>query len=266
MSKKTENAKFAKEWCEQVESSEKWMSYVKKSVDKVLIRKGTLIHEDERRYVLHKSGSENTEIKVTKDKTYDVLLDLSFDEPNHNIAVLNFASYYKPGGGFMKGSFTQEESLCAMSGLYQVLSRLPVYEQRKKNKCVSSCYNDEIIYNTSVPYTLDIGSTKYPRTFDVVTCAAPNCNRITIADHKEYEDCINTRVEAIYLLPYLHGTDTLVLGSWGCGVFKNDPRTIAKAFMNVIEKYPNIYKKIVFACGSESNQWVFADELFCTSE
>lgn len=266
MSKKTKNAEFAKEWCNLVESSEKWMDYINKSINNTIVRKGTLVKEEERAYALCKSGSANTELKVTKDKTYNTLLDLSFEEGAHTICVLNFGAYYKPGGGFVKGSFAQEESLCSISGLYQILKSLPVYEQRVKSKDISSCYNDEIIYNANVPYTLDIGETKYHRTFDTITCSAPNCNRVTIADQKEYEVCIAKRAEAIYLLPYLQRIDTLILGSWGCGAFKNNPRVIAKAFMDVINKYPNIYNKIIFACGSEVNQWEFIDVLSSYSE
>ena len=257
MSKKTENAKFAKEWCKQVESSEKWMNYIKRSLDDVLIRKDVLITEDERKYIKTRVNTSTTEIMITSDKTHKTLVDLIENGVSYGIGVLNFASYYKPGGGFLKGSFTQEESLCAVSGLYHILSRLSVYECRRKSKDIAPCYNDEIIYSLSVPFTLEIGNTKHPRTVDVISCSPPNCKRITMADRADYEESIKKRIEAIYLLPYMQGVDTLILGAWGCGVFKNDPKVIARHFIDIMDKYPNIYDRVIFACGSNANQKIF---------
>ena len=42
-------------------------------------------------------------------------------------AVLNFASYKEPGGGFMAGSQAQEESFCHESFLYNVLRQFQYY-------------------------------------------------------------------------------------------------------------------------------------------
>ena len=39
-------------------------------------------------------------------------------------AVLNFASYSNPGGGFIRGMMAQEEALCWGGTMYNVLSRL----------------------------------------------------------------------------------------------------------------------------------------------
>lgn len=41
----------------------------------------------------------------------------------------------------------------------------------------------------------------------------------------------------------------MVLGAWGCGVFKNDPVQVAKVFNDCLkqEKFKNFFDEIVFA-------------------
>ena len=54
--------------------------------------------------------------------------------------------------------------------------------------------------------------------------------------------------------------ETLILGAWGCGVFKNDPQRIASMFWHVINELNNEYafkrtslKHIVFAIINDKN-------------
>ena len=62
-------------------------------------------------------------VTVTKSRTYEAAMRLSDTYPGRKIAVLNFASATKPGGGVINGSSAQEESLCRCSTLYPTLDR-----------------------------------------------------------------------------------------------------------------------------------------------
>ena len=66
-------------------------------------------------------------------------------------AVLNFASYKNPGGGFIIGSSTQEESLCHASFLYNVLSQFTesyyAWNNEHKNKAL---YTNRALYSPDV--------------------------------------------------------------------------------------------------------------------
>lgn len=42
-------------------------------------------------------------------------------------------------------------------------------------------------------------------------------------------------------------SDVLILGAWGCGVFKQDPYFVASKFMQVLTTEYNPYKYVVFA-------------------
>ena len=41
--------------------------------------------------------------------------------------------------------------------------------------------------------------------------------------------------------------DTLVLGAFGCGAFKNNPKVVAKAYKTALEVFPNVFERITFA-------------------
>lgn len=261
MSKKSENELFAKNWINKVNNDETWKSLVSNSINKTITRRDVLISSDEIAYC--KSNTHNIkpyEVKLTSMKTHEVIsnIDLSL---YGKTCVLNFASYFSAGGGFTKGSFNQEESLCSISGLYNVLSKLSIYDERSKYAYVPPEYTDEIVYSEDVPFTDELGECDNVMLLDVVSCPAPNCNRIKMADMSKYFNAIKTRTEAIYLLPYLHGCRTLILGAWGCGTLKNDVKVIAESFAKLCKEFPNLYKNVIFACGNSKIKDEFSVEL-----
>lgn len=54
----------------------------------------------------------------------------------------------------------------------------------------------------------------------------------------------------------LHKADILILGAWGCGVFGNDPRQVAKFFKNALTFYS--FEKIIFAIHDEKTANIFS--------
>ena len=92
---------------------------------------------------------------------------------------------------------------------------------------------------------------------DVISVAAPNMNRVSAEDMDAYYKAIKNRIEAIVCLPYINGCEVLILGAWGCGVFKNDPNVIAAAFKEAINKYGRVYKRIIFPLPNVKMKEVF---------
>lgn len=150
------------------------------------------------------------------------------------VAALNFASAKNPGGGFLTGAQAQEESLARSSALYASLLTAPEFYQAHRRH-PSNLYTDALIVSPDCPVFRDdvagLLPVPYPVTF--VTSAAPNAGAVAKSSPGEWDripDVPRRRAEAVLAAAHAHRCDGLVLGAWGCGVFRNDPAAVAGAF------------------------------------
>lgn len=168
-------------------------------------------------------------------------------------AVLNFASAKNPGGGFMGGAIAQEESLARSSSLYaSQIKDLTLYNFNKKNS--TFLYSDYMIYSPGVVFWMnDEGEfLESPVLVDVITSPAPNKGAMLQNGRKkeiaELEIVFKSRMDKVFALAKSKGVERLVLGAWGCGVFKNDYEHVAAYFAQLVaEKYGRSFKEIFFA-------------------
>jgi uncharacterized protein (TIGR02452 family) len=159
-------------------------------------------------------------------------------ETDSPVAVLNFASAKNPGGGFLNGSQAQEESLARSSALYASLQRAPQYYEshRSSRSCL---YSDAMILSPSCPIFRDDKGLflEKPLVATFITSAAPNAGAIATNSPEEsslIETTLFRRAEYVLALAADQNCRLLVLGAWGCGVFRNDPRMVAEAFFRHI--------------------------------
>ena len=150
------------------------------------------------------------------------------------IAVLNFASYKHPGGGFIKGSRAQEEALCQESFLYNVLKEFECnYYIENRNSLNGGLYRNRALYSPNVRFIRN-GETKI---CDVISCAAPN---FSVARNSVSRDTNNQalaeRVRFILETIKTEEVDVFIAGAFGCGVFQQDPRVLAQCFLNESKK------------------------------
>jgi uncharacterized protein (TIGR02452 family) len=169
------------------------------------------------------------------------------------VAALNFASAKNPGGGFLGGSQAQEESLARSSALYASLLRANgYYEHHRQSR--SLLYSDAIILSPDCPiFRTDDGALlEEPRLATFLTCASPNAGAISKNRPDELARIGATfrrRSDYILALAASRGYKSLVLGAWGCGVFRNDPQTVASVFANHLRsgQWAGRFQRIVFS-------------------
>lgn len=173
-------------------------------------------------------------------------------------AVLNFASAKNPGGGFIGGASAQEESLARSSSLYaSLIKNISMYEFNRSNK--TFLYSDYVIYSPEVVFWFDDNGNSFSRPIiiDIITSPAPNKGAMLqhnrIQELELLEDVFRKRINKILGLALHQNVECLILGAWGCGVFRNETEEVARLFKEVInENYANKFKKIVFAIYDQS--------------
>lgn len=182
-------------------------------------------------------------------------------EADKNVVCLNFASARNPGGGFLNGSEAQEESIARASGLYNCQLKAEAYYT--SNRASESClYTHHLIYSPNVPILKDeegefLQDLVYT---SIITAPAVNTGVVLRNEPQNIDKILpvmKERMDMVLALCKKHGHQTLILGAWGCGVFGNDPKTIADLFKELLTtKYANQFEKVVFAVYSKNERFV----------
>lgn len=176
------------------------------------------------------------------------------DEGAGRIAVLNFASARNAGGGYLGGARAQEEDLCRVSALYTTLRQAPDYYAAHRASS-DPAYSHRVIYSPDVPVYRDARYLLLEAPYQVAFLTSPAPNAGVIARQRPSEvaaipDLLAARAARVLAVAAHHGHRTLVLGAWGCGVFRNDPAQVATAFQRHLASaggFAGVFERIVFA-------------------
>lgn len=175
------------------------------------------------------------------------------EEGETRVLVLNFASAKNPGGGFLSGSQAQEESLARATGLYACLMRFPeFYEANRRGE--SCLYSDHMIYSPDVPVFRgdDDELLAVPFLASILTSPAVNAGAVRQNEpdnEPQIELVMRSRILKVLQLAVHEGHTSLVLGAWGCGVFKNSPVDVALWFAESLRTgpYRDVFRRVTFA-------------------
>jgi len=203
--------------------------------------------------------AQQTEFEVLNETTLQGCARL-IAQGYRRVGALNFASARNPGGGFLNGAKAQEESLARSSGLYNsLLKHFAFYEFHRKLQ--TTLYSDRMIYSPDCPIirTDDGGWLDKPLLVDFITSPAPNAGAVQQNEPENVPQIVPTlreRGSKLLALAAHRGCDALVLGAWGCGVFRNDPKEVAAIFhehLNPKGKYWGYFRKVVFSVYDKSH-------------
>jgi uncharacterized protein (TIGR02452 family) len=199
----------------------------------------------------HPAPKFSSKISVTGETTLQAAERLA-RAANDTVAVLNFASAKNPGGGFLGGAQAQEESLARSSGLYPSLLTQPKFYEfhRKQDNLV---YSDMMIYSPKVPVFRSDDGTLLEETYlaTFITSAAPNAGAIANNQPRRLEqipDALESRARYVLTLAEHFQHERLILGAWGCGVFRNHPVMVAQIFSRLLKtEFLGAFREVVFA-------------------
>lgn len=197
-------------------------------------------------------------------KPLDSFEALKLCDPSEKTCVLNFASAKKSGGGFLTGAKAQEEDLCYRSTLYGSLETKDGYEMYKYNiQNYNLLYSDFMLYSPCVSIIRDKNYNLTENIINTSVITAPAVNR-NIANRKhtsqEIFNCMLKRAEKILCIALENQNDNIILGAWGCGVFKNPVSDIAEIFRILLidKQYARLFKNIIFASFNDKNSEIFS--------
>lgn len=178
-----------------------------------------------------------------------------------DMAVLAFASFTNPGGGYIQGYLGQEATLCADSYLYNVLDKQRKWygENRRRN------INCELYRNRALVVPAVRFDRKHVHAYaDVIVAAAPNAKRA----RQEYRvsddallDALRDRIRFVLAICDELGREKLVLGAWGCENNGFDAEAVAELFRKELASGDSKVKQVFFAV--PSTRW---DEDFAKFE
>ena len=234
---------------------------VRDTLEKAVKRSKMLSVEELETLMIHRNHPVpkfETRVTVTNETTLQASERLA-QSASDSVLVLNFASAKNPGGGFLGGAQAQEESLARSSGLYPcLLSQPQFYEFHRKQNDLR--YSDRMIYSPGVPvFRRDDGSLlETPYAVAFLTAAAPNAGAIASNQPQHLEaipEALAGRAAYVLAVAERFGHERLVLGAWGCGVFRNDPAMVADVFSSLLEStFKGAFREVVFAVFDSSRE------------
>ena len=184
-------------------------------------------------------GPFGAAVEVRNETTLAAARRLTLADPAADVLALNFASAKNPGGGFLSGAQAQEESLGRATGLYACVKDVHGFYQHNRGDG-GAFYSHRMIHSPGVPVFRDDSDALLanPYRISILTAPAPNAGAVA-ANHPhrqaELPAVFRERATRVLSVAADRGHRDLVLGAWGCGVFRNDPVFVARLWGELLD-------------------------------
>ncbi|KAF5636005.1 hypothetical protein F52700_5319 [Fusarium sp. NRRL 52700] len=177
----------------------------------------------------------------------------NLDNSRAHVTILNMASPLNPGGGFLNGANSQEESLCMRTTLYPSLKdewyRLPE---------LSSIWTPTVlVFRDEDGEVLDRKDRFYVGCITAAMIRGPEFeldeNGVASYANNKDRDTAQAKMRAVMRIAMVKRTKRLVLGAWGCGAHGNPVGEIARAWKSVLTPKHDTSKL--------KERWEYIDEI-----
>lgn len=161
-------------------------------------------------------------------------------------AVVDQASFTRPGGAYLDGASGPEQTLCAESNLYEALCGIKdAYHGKNRD------YRRGMLFTDRAAYLPDIAFSHggEVRKAGVIVIAAPMRAR-ALENHRSERECdheLANRINTIMNIAAAQQCDTLVCNAFACGRTGFAAHQVVELFKSWIDAHPGAIGTIVFS-------------------
>lgn len=161
-------------------------------------------------------------------------------------AVVDPASFTRPGGAYLDGAFGPEQILCSESNLFEVLCGIKRdFHDKNRDYRRGMLFTDRCAYLPDVAFLR--GGTV--RKADVIAIAEPMRSR-ALENHRPETECdheLARRIETILSVAVANECETLIVNAFGCGRLGYPAQQVIDLFKKWLDAHPGALKRVVFS-------------------
>lgn len=206
-----------------------------------------------------------TEIKIIEADAIGAALEL--ESQGLNPVIHNFANGYFPCGLYAEGGNGMEEDLCRRTTLCLSLENAESHYPLDLN--FGGVYSTACVFRKSESEKYELMES--PSVIHVVSVPALNLrsstNHMRLVQNLEYarhgedalteegKEIMQNRMRTILRVAIINGHDSIVLGAWGCGNYKQRPKQIASMFRTILDEieFRRKFRAVTYAISGHKN-------------